>query len=207
MLELGQITATLLNAERNEILVFFRDEEHTSAFLGNCDNIGTQKAIKILQIKDFGLYNNIIHSVEIDDFYYKYDILSYYFREIDPFNSKKYAMLCKRLHKKCMTKQNIGFRCSLLPDNIIHISVSLHDKQYTLEGDINYTLYLDDTQIVAHIDSNIPFMNFLIDDTYIDFTALMKTQQAKAVIGDITKGLINNYKFKILDTYNIDDIP
>jgi hypothetical protein len=205
MIELGQLSVSILDKDEKVVLFSFMEGEYFHAFKGQCDEICNADANDIIKINGFGFYNNIVHSLELEDFYTKMNTISSKFKNLKPSSTDKAYEECLEILQRCQDKKNYGFRVTLLENNNIEINFLVEDRQFTLSGEKEYDIGVDDKNlIVTEIDDVIPFMNYVIDDMYVDLTALIPVEQSILFLKQIVEGLIEKYDFKITNSFNVE---
>lgn len=204
MLELSNIITHILDETEKQILISFRDGERVTTFIGECEDIIMENSLKLIKLGGFGVYADVVHSIETSEMYNKLNYTSMMLKEIIPTINDEYFNRYTTDISKCNNKKDYGFKTSFMPDSNILFSFCLGDSQYALAGKMEYTIEIDENCILsANIDNTLPFLSNILDDIYIDFTSNLNESEALNVVKLITEGLIKTYNFKLIDSYNI----
>jgi hypothetical protein len=205
MIELGQISVGILDQETNTVLFSFMEGDYFHTYKGQCDEICNVGENDIIKIGGYGFYNKVVHSLELYDFYNKMNLVTSKFTNLAPSSTDEVYSECLKMMQNSQKKTNIGFRLSLLENSEIDITFIIEDRQFTLSAEMAYDIAVDEKNlIITTIDSEIPFMDYVIDDIYVDLTALIPIDQSKEFLRQIAEGLMEKYGFQITNSYNVE---
>jgi hypothetical protein len=203
MVELGQLSVSIVERESNVVLFSFMEGDYFHTYLGECDEICDSDNNVIIKIGGYGFYQHVVHSLELSDFYRKMNVVSSKCKNLEPSSTDKVYSSCLDMMQSAQQKTNIGFRVSLLEESSIDVTFVIENRQFTLNAEVPYEISVDDKNlIVTSLDSEIPFMDYIIDDVYVDLTALIPIEQSREFLKQIAEGLMDKYGFKITNSYN-----
>ena len=212
MLNLGQVVPVILDKLTQECLVVFCKDNHQKVYYGNYDHL-KKTEYKVISKnyenmiyfdEDFMLFENIIHGLETSELKLREQILKD--QSFILLNETFYTEITNPLVTECLGKRNIGFKSSLINFNEVSVDFILDNYQYSLRGffDDNVGINHKDEYCFKISDSN-PFLHYILDDRYIDLTAVLSSDDAKFQLKIISEILIEDFRFKVTSEFNTNE--
>jgi len=211
MIDLCQIIPIVLDPNTQECLVLICRNKSKTVLYGNYINIETvildssvnRKNNIVIFEGDFRLIQNVIYALESKEMDLKEFVLrsELGFIEIDA-----YKEIVDPYVDACFIKKNVGFRATMTDFQNATIDFVRNGTQYSLSGEILNLPMLDiKGELCFSLSDKNPFLKYLLDNRYIDITAIIEFKESLAHIKDMTGILLKDYNFKVTGEYNMDN--
>lgn len=214
IMELGTITAKVINPATKECIVVSSYKQYTSIIRGICFDIsltvlpferGHIKCNKMVfgnKESFFTLYENIVYSIEHDDLGRQLKLLTgkWDFKNSVP---RDYDTMVNDCLVETISKVHVGYKAKLLTFNkcVIEVvdqgDVFVYEKYFPKHIESGFT----DKGTVWFKLGESEFLKYMLDDQYVDITTLLSPEQALFEITNFRNFLEKKSGFKDITRY------